>query len=284
MARVRHIVIATDLTERAERAVDRGLQLCRDIQASTVTLLHVVSEGLPPDVEAQHKTAAEAVLATRVSQWPTQSSSVSVNAIVCAGYPFSTIISQAIARAADLVVIGAPSMHRNVDLFTGTTAERVIRFNDRPILMVKQVANGPYRRVLVAFDGSEGAVRSLHMGIRIAPKAEFRVIHAWRSPHVAFGDAETARQVIDDHAKRLNALVDEVSRQSAEDSHDHAAHLSFQMIEENPYRAISNECVWADLLVMGTHSRGRLASTATVGGLARHLLVESPCDVLISRP
>ena len=98
-----------------------------------------------------------------------------MNAVVCAGYQFSTIISQTIARAADLVVIGAPGMHRNVDIFTGTTAERVIRFNDRPILMVKQVANGPYRRVLVAFDGSEGAVRSLHMGIRIAPKAEFGV-------------------------------------------------------------------------------------------------------------
>ena len=87
MARVRHIVIATDLTERSERAVDRGLQLCRDIRASTVTLLHVVSEGLPPDVEAQHKTAAEAVLATRVSQWPAQSSSLSVNADRLCGIP-----------------------------------------------------------------------------------------------------------------------------------------------------------------------------------------------------
>ena len=38
-----------------------------------------------------------------------------------------------------------------------------------------------------------------------------------------------------------------------------------------------------DLLVMGTHSKGRLASTVSIGALARHLLIEASADVMTSR-
>ena len=45
-----------------------------------------------------------------------------------------------------------------------------------------------------------------------------------------------------------------------------------------------NESTWSDLLVMGTHSKGRLATTVTIGNLARHMLAEVACDVLVSPP
>ena len=44
------------------------------------------------------------------------------------------------------------------------------------------------------------------------------------------------------------------------------------------------EASTADLLVMGTHSKGRLASTVSIGALARHLLIEASADVSMSRP
>ena len=56
------------------------------------------------------------------------------------------------------------------------------------------------------------------------------------------------------------------------------------MVENNPYVVMRNESMWPDLLVMGTHSKGRLATTLTVGKLARHLLEDVTCDVLVSRP
>ena len=45
----------------------------------------------------------------------------------------------------------------------------------------------------------------------------------------------------------------------------------------------ANAC-GTDLIVMGTHSKGRLARTVSIGKLAQHLLVEASCDVLTSRP
>ena len=63
-----------------------------------------------------------------------------------------------------------------------------------------------------------------------------------------------------------------------------AANVTIDLVENNPYMVVSNQCSWSDLLVMGTHSKGRLASTVSIGRLARRLLIESTCDVLTSRP
>jgi nucleotide-binding universal stress UspA family protein len=60
--------------------------------------------------------------------------------------------------------------------------------------------------------------------------------------------------------------------------------LTIEMIENNPYVAISNESGWAELLVIGTHSKGSLATSTGIGSLARHMLAEVPCDVLVSPP
>ena len=58
----------------------------------------------------------------------------------------------------------------------------------------------------------------------------------------------------------------------------------FLMVENNPYTVMRNESTWPDLLVMGTHRKGLLATTVTIGNLARHMLAEVACDVLVSRP
>jgi nucleotide-binding universal stress UspA family protein len=63
-----------------------------------------------------------------------------------------------------------------------------------------------------------------------------------------------------------------------------AAKVMIDLVENNPYMVVANECSWVDLLAMGRHSKGRLASTVSIGRLARHLLIESSCDVLTSRP
>ena len=164
-----------------------------------------------------------------------------------------------------------------------TSAELVIRFGDRPVLMVRQAPQGPYRRVVAAFDASEGALRALRMALAIAPNAEFRVVHAWWPPRVSIGQMEIARETIEEENRRLkSAIRDAVARAVANEFG--STNLAIELIEDNPYKVVTNQCSWADLIVMGTHSKGRLASTVSIGKLARHLLVEASCDVLTSRP
>ncbi|HXV50076.1 MAG TPA: universal stress protein, partial [Candidatus Binatia bacterium] len=58
------------------------------------------------------------------------------------------------------------------DLLLGTTAERVVRKGDRPVLVVKRAADAPYRRVVVGVDFSEDSRYALELALRLAPQAE----------------------------------------------------------------------------------------------------------------
>jgi nucleotide-binding universal stress UspA family protein len=275
-----HILVASDLTDRSEHALLRALQL--KPQSGRMTLLHVVGSGLPEELAAEQQTRAKSLLEHQLERLSLDQKA-SCDSVVTTGSAFGTIIGEAVARAADLILIGKPGVHPYCELFTGTTAERVVRYSDRPVLMVKQAPRRPYRRVLVAFDGSEAAFRALRSALTIAPEAEFRVVHAWWPPHVSFGEIEVARQKIDAESKRLREQVANAARGVVAASGT-STKVMVDLVENNPFIVVSNESSWADLLVMGTHSKGRLASTASIGRLATHLLVESTRDVLISRP
>jgi nucleotide-binding universal stress UspA family protein len=166
----------------------------------------------------------------------------------------------------------------------GTTAERVIRFTDRPVLVVKRAGHGHYGRVLVAFDGSEAAVRATETALAMNPDAEFRITHSWLPPRPLLGTTETKRQGICDENERTKAQIEQAVGKIVTGSTPRPVRLTIEMIENNPYVAISNESGWAELLVIGTHSKGSLATSTGIGSLARHMLAEVPCDVLVSPP
>jgi nucleotide-binding universal stress UspA family protein len=277
---LKHVLIASDLTDRSECALRRALQLTSE--SGRLTLLHVITSGLPEDLRIEQQRTADTFIARRLESVP-DTQRPNCESVITSGTVFTTIIGEAVGRGAELIVIGKAGIPSYADLFTGTTAERVVRFSDRPVLTVKQPANGPYRRILAAFDGSEGAVRSLRMALVLAPDAEVRVVHAWRPPNVSLGEMEGARKVINDENERLRVLIREAAKHATAQA-TASAKITIDLVENNPYLVIANQASTADLLVMGTHSKGRLASTVSIGALARHLLVEAPSDVLTSRP
>jgi nucleotide-binding universal stress UspA family protein len=284
MGQVRHILLATDLTDRSERALQRATQLCRDGRAERLTLLHVVAAGLPPILSEQQLTGAEAFLAGKLAELASLDVQTPARRIVRTGDPFPTIIGEGIAVKADLILVGAPGKAPYAETIVGTTAERVIRFGECPVLLINRPPQGCYARVLVAFDGSDGAIRSLTAALAIAPDAEFRFVHAWWPPRAAFGESEDRRRSIDQDNDRLKAVISATVQHAVVASQTATPRMSIDMVENNPYVVMSNASHWPDLVVMGTHSKGRLAGTTSIGHLALHLLNESTCDILMSRP
>ena len=271
------LLVATDFSARSERALSRALELA---QGGRLTVLHVMKPELPDDLAQLWRKGAQAYLDKRLGDGAA-SDSADVEGVVVTGDAFGAIIGEAVRRRAGLIVIGAPASRGYADMFVGTTSERVIRFSNTPVLMVRREAAGPYRSILSAFDGSEGSVRALKVAMAIAPKAEFRIVHAWRPPQTSVGDAETARSAIERENKNLKPLIHKAATDALSSSE---GSLAVDMIEDNPFVAIRNQTGSADLLVLGTHSKGRLATTLSIGSLARHLLAEAACDVLVSRP
>jgi nucleotide-binding universal stress UspA family protein len=280
MTRIAHILVATDLTERSELAIQRALQLQQQMGASLM-LLHVIEPGLMGDLAAHRRLDAEAFLGERVAKLPEEVRS-RCSPKVAVGDAFSTIDCEAQAQGADLIVLGEPGKYRYADLFVGTTAERVVRTSPIPVLVAKGSTHGPYQRVLVPLDVSEGAIRALAASLTIAPSAQVRIVHAWRPPLSALARRHAVPDAIRKENEEIKALIEHVAKEAAVNAGKEQV-LSIDMIEDNPYVVLRNERSWPDLLAMGTHAKGRL-ETDMIGSLARHMLAEAPCDVLLACP
>ena len=281
VTRIKHILAATDLTDRSERALATALQLQHE-QASALTLIHVIAPGLPADLAARRRKEAQAYLADRLATVAGQSRAAEPMVVI--GDAYSAILCEAASRSADLIVVGEPSKHGYADLFVGTTAERVIRFSDRPVLLAKQAQRAPYGRCLAAFDLSEGAIRALATARVIAPAAEFRVMHASWPPRVGIAEREAAIAAIREENERVKRALEDAAGDVLGTGTAQRPKLRIDTIEDNPYAVLRSEMGWPDLLVMGTHSKGRMATTTAIGNLARHLLAEAPSNGLVSRP
>jgi nucleotide-binding universal stress UspA family protein len=274
MAQIAQILLASDLTDRSWCALVRAVQLKR-ATAARLTLLHVAEGALTEDLVQSHRAAAMASMEGLLSRAAgDQLRRIVIKVLV--GDPVSQIVAEAEARSADLIVLGEPGKRRLKELFVGTTAERVIRHSQRPVLLAKVASDRPYRRALLAFDRSEAAQRALATALALAPRAEFRLVHARQSPEPvgASDDAERTQEFLDTAAK-------EARRRSL---YPHAS-LAVEVREGAPVPVIAGALAGfgADLLAMGTHSRGGLES-AVFGSVAQELVAASPCDALVVPP
>jgi nucleotide-binding universal stress UspA family protein len=280
MSGLGHVLVATDLTGRSFYALQRAMQLKRQ-SGALVSVLHVVEPGLMADLEGKRTAeAAEALRDWRGALSEEDQQAVGINIEV--GDPFAAILDEAAHSKTDLILVGQPGKRGLKELFTGTTAERVARFSDRPVLMVNQHPVGGYKRVLVALDFSESAKEALKWACRVAPEAEMKVVHAWNSPILRFSAGGQAE--FEDASARLRAQEEAQIRTIIEQSLPPGRTPAFEMAEGSPY-AVVREHVGrfnADLLALGTHARSRLKE-AFVGSLAQEFLASGACDVLIAK-
>lgn len=178
----RKLLLATDLSARCDRPLERARQLAAQWNASLDLL--TVREG--PQVPAE------------VVQWlagPDASAEAEFDArrdiardFEGCGFPVSLHfadgdIADAIGQAATrldsaLVIAGAARVNTLGEIFLGSTVERLARNLGRPLLVVRQRARTPYRRILVPLDFSAAARLALATAARLFPDAQLIVFHA----------------------------------------------------------------------------------------------------------
>jgi nucleotide-binding universal stress UspA family protein len=204
-----------------------------------------------------------------------------VQPLVATGHAFTTIVSEAVSRHAQLIVMGEPALLRRAQLFVGTTAECVARLTDRPVLMVKRRGAGSYQRISVALDGSPAAVRALKTAIALAPNAEFGIIYA--KPAVPIAHMATEQSERDIH-NRIRREFGSAFSSTQVTPNTILPNVTIDIGERSPYVALRHASDAADLLVMGTHSKAPWQTGLEIGALAQRMLAEAPCDVLMSPP
>jgi nucleotide-binding universal stress UspA family protein len=277
---MKRILVATDLSARSDRALERAAALANE-HAAHLTVIHVVDEDLlEPVAEAQEKAAREAIMAHIDALRGSSAPGFSVKVVF--GRAHAAIVEASEKSDTDLVVLGLHREDALRDMFRGTTVERIIRAGNVPVLLVKDRVAGPYRRIMVAVDFSVYSRRAVAFTTTLAPEAELFLVHAYDVPFKGFIHGEdTEREVRETHERQLQRMIDEEMAPFLADRERGTPGLRAVMQQGSPHEVIRDQvaALKPDLLVLGTHGRTGVAH-AVLGSVAEHVLNAPPCDVL----
>jgi nucleotide-binding universal stress UspA family protein len=277
---MKRILAASDLSARADRAVERAFQLAVQ-HGALLKLIHVVDDEVPEEITRSVKAKAGERLSSMVSHLDC---SAVVDVEVKAGQAHAAIVREAAAWDADLIVLG---IHRNANAsfpVVGTTMGRVVRECAVPVLVVTRPADDPYRKAIVAADFSAFTEFALAAARTFVPDGEIELVHAYHVPFSGFlSHSASADELRDAYRRDLSDLIRKpaAGARPATPEHD-ACRFRARPIEGEVIGVLRDRVndIDADLLVLGSHGRSDLARF-WVGSVAEHFLVHPPCDVLV---
>lgn len=268
--RIRSILAATDFSVCAGHAVQRAALLAGE-HGATLKLLHVAGTG--PALALRERAVAD-LDKDRLQEAIQQIPSVAATPEIRAGEVIVELL--AAADYADMLVLGAYGNRPVRDALIGTTADRLLRKGRRPMLVVKQAASEPYRRVLVALDFSLQSLATLEFARHIAPAATTYIFHAYESP--GREDPRQAQASKAEYRDRAYSNLENLRRKASAPLGD----ATFVVLQGDPKHMVSETAgrYQADLVVVGKHGRS-LAEEFFLGGVTRHTLATANCDVAV---
>ncbi len=263
------VLVATDLTARSDRPLDRAALLAGQIGGS-VTVAHVV-EGPGFDREQDE----EILRAVRVSLPP----ALTEAAVVFDHGAAPTVLAElATSERAAVIVTGTGRYNGLSDFFLGTAVDHLVRHAEQPVLVVKRRATGPYRSILVATDYSEGAMHAFQTALRLFPDAAFEVVNAYSVPFESrMPSDEVAEAAREEAEAEMAAFTARVASPRPDSVRTVVAKGDVETVMD---QRIARDA--PDLVVIGSHGRSGWVQ-ATLGSEASNLLKRLPCDVLVAR-
>jgi universal stress protein E len=285
---LQRIVVPTDFSPGAKRALERAARLPIAARGK-IHLVHVVarsdsrnSESLALAADALSKLARRIVRSSAAAggKGPT------IETSVLTGEPYVEIIRHARRVDADLVVLGRVGEGRSIRKVLGTTAARVVRMSDTPVLLVGRPAQASYRRALVALalDSSSRKLVDLLHSVLGKGTATVSFVHAYRVPFTGFIAPGTEGAPTLHHQQCKEHAAAEFARQMQDLSRGGREQRAI-LRWGDARSVILNEATRsrAELIAVGTHGRSGI-SHALVGSVAEWVITFAKCDVLVARP
>ncbi|MGN6280626.1 universal stress protein [Frateuria sp.] len=276
------ILLATDLSSRCDRALDRAVQLARQWQA-TLHVVHVLAPGnegsWPTTAAASWRHApTTAAMAERQLRRDLGGDVPGLLLHVTEGDPAATLLDAATRERCDLIVLGAGEMPAQGTL--GHVTEYLLRKSPASLLVVRERPHGAYAHVLVGTDFTAESRHGLIASAHWFPTARLALMHVLDIPYKSLWlDAG--------HGEEL-ARMEMATMQSFLADTPLAAEVRAQvlpLVEHGHPEVMLREYVVekeADLVVISAFRRG-LAFHLLVGGTSRRIVPAIPTDVLLVR-
>jgi nucleotide-binding universal stress UspA family protein len=280
------IMVATDFSERSDRALRRATLLARQFDAS-ILLVHVVDDDQPRRIVDAERDEATTLL-RQMAATLRDVDSVTCETRVILASPFVGI-AQAVADAEpDLLVIGPHRRHVLRDVFVGTTAERTIRSVHCPVLMVNAPPAGRYRHILLTTDLSDGSREALcrfpALGLSDAVRHSLLYVFDVQALRLAFSHSvskDGQEDLIADEKRVASRELSGFIAKAKLGSVTPVVRYEASAAQHEILKAADEEK--ADLIVLSTHGRGGLAKML-IGSVTEHVLRTAKIDVLAIPP
>lgn len=281
------ILLATDLSARSDRALDRAVQLARQWDAN-LTIVHALEKPVidPPwwsQLEESPSWRRPPDPAKAIADQIRRDAQPDIGDFeirVSEGDAADVVMDFAELEGADLIVLGTGRNETLGRLMLGDTTEHLVRKSPVSILVVKNRPRRPYRHILAGTDFTEESRFGLVMAAKMFPDATIALMHAFEMPYRSLTtDSKLSRDFSAMEKETLTSFVDE------SDLPAEARERVVAMTEHgSPPLMLSKYATerGADLTVIGAYSRS-LVFHLLIGGTARRIVDAVPSDVLVIR-
>lgn len=180
------LLLATDLSARCDRALDRAAQLAGEWRMALLAL-NVLDPATSPDQALAWASGSnsEALLRVARQQLARDLASIDIPASlrVVRSNDAAAAIGEAAATAGAALVVTGVSRNETFGRFLlGSTVEQLARVLAVPLLVVRNRVRGPYRRILVATDFSASSGHALRETVQRFPGRPLTLYHAHSLP------------------------------------------------------------------------------------------------------
>ncbi len=294
------IIVGVDFSPESEIAIAHAIEMARRL-GTTVTLALATDiidspEGLSPGLMASYAKYGmdlKARLAEdlgRLGELREQTSqgsghSVQIDEVVLDGLPEDQLPILSRQRDAAMVVVGTHGRTGFRRLAMGSIAERIVRQEERPVLVARGPApQGGYKRIVIGLDFSPPSRKAVQAARRyLAPGGHLDLVHCWQLPMWSYAaNAPLFGDNVAQLQSELLANIQEIGKKWLDEIGLIDGQVEFHSLERSPAAGID---IWAsehgaDLVVVGSHGYRGLQRWL-IGSVAEAVVRHATCSVVV---
>ena len=289
MQKLQRVCVGTNFSPEADLAVQSAVTLARATGAP-LDLVHVVHRPALYERVLLRQSTTDDELVARAGAHLRQVASgpafagLTVGHHVRIGAPFAELLAGCSELGGSVLVVGARKRSSLSDLLLGSTAERVLRKADVPVLLARQALAAQPRCILAPTDFSDASHAALGEAIALARRWQARLVllhviepivqsYAWATD-LAGGEVYVIEPA--ELQPEWDALIARLDLTGVGwEQQTIKGEVSTTVIG-------AAESLGADLIVMGTHGRTGLTH-ALLGSVAEGVARSAHCSVLTVR-
>lgn len=289
---IKTIVVATDLSQSADTAVEQAAVLAKRCGAN-LWMLHVFNDGFWASVkgiyDAERWSGNEPILSVR-NRLSQQVRDIAERYGICAkgetrtGHPATEIAHFMDECRADLVVIGKHGENSVGDTFLGGTALRVLKQSNVPVLLTHRNTVNDYSKVLIATDFSECADKAAEYAFGLFPMSSHYVLHTY---YIAFEGSMRIAGASDGTIERYNDnelqhAEEKMAEMRTTLAGDKSLQVKWMSVRGYPGREVikQSENLGVDLIVIGKRGCVTLEDHL-LGSVTQNVLYHTDKNVLL---